>query len=116
MTLEAKAGGALSPGRALLYAAVDSRPGGLLAVEDPLKPGAEAAVKELHKLGLRVVMLTGDNRATAEAVARRAGIEEVLADVLPAEKAAAVKKLQAAGRTVAVDARVTAAINPARAP
>jgi len=101
-TLDAAAAAHRAEGRTLLYVAVDGRPGGLLAVEDAVKPGAEKAVKELRGLGLRLVMLTGDNRGTAEAVAKRLGITEVLAEVLPAEKAAAVKKLQDAGRVVAV--------------
>ncbi len=85
-----------------MYLARDGRPAGVLAVADTIKPGAAAAVASLRRLGIRVVMLTGDNLATAEAVAARAGIDEVLAEVLPGEKAAKVRELQSGGRLVAM--------------
>ena len=72
------------------------------AVADTVKPSAADAVAELHRLGMRTVMLTGDNAATAEAVAQAAGIGEVIAQVLPADKAAAIERLQAEGRRVAM--------------
>jgi Cu+-exporting ATPase len=75
---------------------------GLLGVADPIKPGAAEAIRALRDDGVRVVMLTGDDRATAEAVARRLGLDEVIAEVLPAEKAAVVRRLRAAGRIVAM--------------
>ena len=77
-----------------ILVAVDGRMGGVLAVADPLKEDAVAAVQELHRLGLRTAMITGDNRRTAEAVARRVGIDEVRAEVLPDGKVAEVRRLQ----------------------
>lgn len=84
-----------------LYAAVDGRSAALVAVADPLKDSARGAVAALHRLGLRVVMLTGDDRRTAEAVAREARIDEVHAELLPDDKVAVVRRLQADGRKVA---------------
>ncbi|MDT0630764.1 heavy metal translocating P-type ATPase [Rubrivirga litoralis] len=98
----ALAGGAgrlAAEGKTPLYAAVDGRVVAALAVADPVKETTPAAIDALHRAGLRVAMVTGDNRATAEAVAARLGIDEVLAEVLPADKAQAVTDLQAeAGR------------------
>ncbi|HEY0634556.1 MAG TPA: HAD-IC family P-type ATPase, partial [Gammaproteobacteria bacterium] len=82
--------------------AVDGTAAGLLAVADPVKETTPEALRQLHEEGLQVVMLTGDNRVTAEAVARRLGIDRVEAEVLPAQKAAIVKQLQAEGRIVAM--------------
>ena len=87
-------------GKTPILVAVDGRPAAVLAVADTLKPDAAAAVAALHRLGLRVLMLTGDNRRTAEAIARRAGIDEVLAEVLPEQKTGQITALQAAGRRV----------------
>ena len=87
-------------GAGVVLIAVDGKPAGLLAVADPIKSSAPAAIAALHQDGIRIVMLTGDSRATAEAVARRLGIDEVIAEVLPEEKAAAIAKLQAEGRFV----------------
>ncbi|HEX7126838.1 MAG TPA: heavy metal translocating P-type ATPase [Thermodesulfobacteriota bacterium] len=89
-------------GETPMYVAVDGRGVGLVGVADTLGPGSREAVAELRALGLAVVMLTGDARATAEAIAAEAGIDEVLAEVLPHEKAEAVKALQARGRVVAM--------------
>src|SRR5437660_5113874 len=89
-------------GRGAMLVAIDGKPAGLLAVADPIKEGAREALAALRDEGIRVVMLTGDSRVTAEAVARRLGIEEVIAAVLPDEKAAAVKRLQQQGRCVAM--------------
>jgi Cu+-exporting ATPase len=87
-------------GRTVVFAAVDGKAAGLLAVSDPVKETAREAIRELHDEGMRIVMLTGDNRVSAEAVARQLGIDEVVAEVLPGEKAAVVKRLQDAGRFV----------------
>jgi Cu+-exporting ATPase len=75
---------------------------GLLGIADPIKPFAASAIRQLHDDGVRIVMLTGDHRTTAEAVARELGIDEVEAEVLPAAKAAVVERLQKAGRIVAM--------------
>ena len=92
--LEGGAGRLAAEGKTPLYAAVDGRVVAALAVSDPVKATTPAAIDALHAAGLRVAMVTGDNRATAEAVARRLGIDEVLAEVLPADKARAVADLQ----------------------
>jgi Cu+-exporting ATPase len=89
-------------GRTAVLVAVDGKPAGVLAVADPVKATTAEAVRLLHGEGLRIVMLTGDSRATAEAVARELGIDEVVAEVLPADKAAAVRRLQGEGRVVAM--------------
>ncbi len=89
-------------GRTTVAVARDGAVIGLLAVADTVRPGAADAVGQLHRLGLRTVLLTGDNEATARAVAGQVGIDEVLAEVLPADKAEAVARLRAGGRTVAM--------------
>ncbi len=89
-------------GRTVVLAAVDGRTAALLALADAPRPSARAAVAELHALGVSVVMLTGDNRATARRIADELGIDEVVAEVLPGDKAAEVAALQAAGRRVAM--------------
>ncbi len=86
----------------MLFVAIDGQPAGLLGVADPIKAGTPEALRDLHALGLRVVMLTGDSRATAEAVARRLGLDQVVAEVLPDQKAAEVSRLKADGRLVAM--------------
>jgi len=85
-----------------MYVAVDGASAGIIAVADTLKPESREAVAQLKALGLEVWMLTGDNRGTAEAIAREVGIEHVLAEVLPEEKSAKVIELQEQGRTVAM--------------
>ncbi|HSH82856.1 MAG TPA: heavy metal translocating P-type ATPase, partial [Herpetosiphonaceae bacterium] len=85
-----------------MYVAVDGASAGLIAVADTLKPESREAVAQLKALGLDVWMLTGDNRGTAEAIAREVGIEHILAEVLPEQKSDKVKALQAEGRTVAM--------------
>jgi Cu+-exporting ATPase len=87
-------------GKTTIHVAVDRRPGGLLGIADPVKPGARDAVRRLHELGLRVVMLTGDRRETAAAIAAEVGIDEVVAEVLPDGKAAEIARLQAGGTRV----------------
>jgi Cu+-exporting ATPase len=98
--LDARAEALAADGKTVVYVAFAGRLLGLVAAADPLKAEAPAVVARLRARGLRVVMLTGDRRRTAEAVARRAGIDEVLAEVLPEAKAAAIRSLQAAGRRV----------------
>ncbi|WP_225767456.1 heavy metal translocating P-type ATPase [Inquilinus sp. Marseille-Q2685] len=88
-------------GKSPLYAAIDGRLAAIIAVSDPIKPSTPEAIRALHALGLKVAMVTGDNRATAEAIARRLGIDEVAAEVLPEGKVEAVKRLGAGGRRVA---------------
>ena len=80
-------------GKSPLYAAIDGRLAAILAVADPLKPTSVAAVKALHEMGLKVAMITGDNARTARAIARQAGIDEVIAEVLPDGKVAALRAL-----------------------
>ncbi len=90
------------PARPLCMSSIDGEPAGTLGLADPVKPSAREAIEQLHRDGLRIVMLTGDNRSAAEVVARTLGIDEVQADVLPDGKADAVAKLQAQGRIVAM--------------
>lgn len=85
-----------------MLAAIDGHVAGVIAVADTVKEGSAEAIAELQALGLKVVMLTGDNRRTAEAIARIVGVDEVVADVLPGDKAAKVKALQGQGRVVAM--------------
>ncbi len=89
-------------GQTVMFVAVDGRPAGLLGITDPLKESSAEAIRALHGEGLRIVMLTGDSRTTAEAVARKLGIDEVVAEVLPDAKADAVKQLQSDGHVVAM--------------
>ncbi len=89
-------------GATVIFLAVDKRLASLFGVEDPIKESALEAIRELREEGLRIVMLTGDNRATAEAVARRLGIDEVIAEVLPEHKSDFVARLQNEGRVVAM--------------
>jgi Cu+-exporting ATPase len=89
-------------GQTVMFVAVDARAAGVVGVADPIKESAREAIAALHGEGLRVVMLTGDNRTTAEAVARTLGIDHVEADVLPEQKAAVVKNLQSKGERVAM--------------
>lgn len=89
-------------GEAVIFVAIDGAAAGLVIVADPIKDSARGAVDELHSDGVRVIMLTGDHRGPAEAVARKLGIDEVIAGVLPAEKGDAIKKLRQDGRVVAM--------------
>jgi Cu+-exporting ATPase len=89
-------------GRTVMFVAFDGRPAGLLAVADPIKPTSKAAIAALHEIGIRVVMLTGDSRATADAVAREMGIDEVHANVSPADKNHKIEELKLAGGRVAM--------------
>jgi P-type Cu+ transporter len=89
-------------GQTVMFVSVAGRFAGLLGVADPIKESARTAIRALHAEGLRILMLTGDNRTTAKVVADKLGIDDVIAEVLPQEKAAAVKKLQGEGRFVAM--------------
>jgi Cu2+-exporting ATPase len=91
-----------SQGRTVLHVVVDGTVAGAIAVEDEVRPESREAVDLLHRLGVRVAMITGDSQAVADAVARRLGIDEVAAQVLPADKAAAVRRFQEGGRKVAM--------------
>ncbi|RME61877.1 MAG: copper-translocating P-type ATPase [Alphaproteobacteria bacterium] len=89
-------------GQTVMYVAVDGRPAGLIGVADPIKATTPDAVKSLHEAGIRVVMLTGDSRATAEAIGRKLGIDEIHADVLPEDKNRIVRAFQDEGQIVAM--------------
>lgn len=100
--LEEKAQTFWNDGNTVVFLAENGRPVGLIALADTLKPQAKEVVTEIRRLGIEVVMVTGDNQRTAEAIARQAGIERVLADVLPENKSLEVKKLQDEGKIVAM--------------
>ncbi len=89
-------------GKTVMFLARDGKAGGVIAVADTLRPDAPLAIDQLHRLGIQVAMLTGDNRRTAQAIARQAGIDRVLAEVLPQDKAEEVRKLQGEKRKVAM--------------
>ena len=89
-------------GETVMYVTIDNRPAGLIGVADPIKDSTAEAIRALHEEGLKIVMLTGDNKVTAEAVARKLGIDRIIAEVLPEQKVEAVKQLQAEGRVVAM--------------
>jgi Cu+-exporting ATPase len=89
-------------GATVLFAAVDGRAAGLLAVADPIKPSTPEAVRDLRKAGLRLVMVTGDSRTTAQAIAGKLGIDEVVAEVRPDEKVDVIRRLQNEGRIVSM--------------
>jgi Cu+-exporting ATPase len=89
-------------GQTVMFVAVDGRPAGLVGVADPIKETTPEAIRQLHEEKLRIVMLTGDNRTTAEAVAKKLGIDDVIPEVLPDQKADVIKRLQQEGRVVAM--------------
>ncbi|MFA6901768.1 MAG: heavy metal translocating P-type ATPase [Gallionellaceae bacterium] len=100
--LPARADALRAEGQTVMFLAVDERIAGIIGVADPIKSTTAEAIRLLHEEGMRIVMLTGDNRKTAEAVAFKLNIDEVQAEVLPEQKAAVIKRLQAEGRIVAM--------------
>jgi Cu+-exporting ATPase len=100
MELEKQAGLLASQGKTSIYVALDGRPAGVIAVADTVKEDSAAAIAALKRLGIEVVMITGDNRHTAAAIARQVGIERVLAEVLPQDKALEIKRLQSEHKLV----------------
>lgn len=100
--LETQAEALRRDGKTVVHLAVDGKEAGLIAIGDPVKKSTPEAISDLRKEGLRLVMLTGDSRATAESVARALGIEEVIAEVLPEHKAEAIERLKSEGRRVAM--------------
>ena len=89
-------------GETVMFVVIDGRPAGLIGVADPIKATTAGALAALRAEGLRIVMLTGDNRTTAEAVAKKVGIDEIEAEVLPEQKHEVIRRLQAEGRIVAM--------------
>jgi Cu+-exporting ATPase len=100
--LATKADSLRADGQTVMFVTVDGKAAGLIGVADPIKETTPEAIRQLHEEGIRIVMLTGDSRTTAEAVARKLNIDEVVAEVLPSQKVDVVKKFQAAGRFVAM--------------
>jgi Cu+-exporting ATPase len=100
--LQEKAEAYRKQGQTVMLVAVDNQAAGLIGVADPIKSSTAEAIKALHQENIRLVMLTGDNRVTAEAVASQLGIDDIRADVLPEQKNQVIKELQAEGRTVAM--------------
>jgi Cu+-exporting ATPase len=100
--LEARADELRRDGATAMFVAIDNRPAGIIAVADPIKPTTSAALASLRADGIRIVMLTGDNRTTAQAVANKLGISDVEAEVLPDQKNAIVRRLRGEGRVVAM--------------
>jgi Cu+-exporting ATPase len=101
-TLAGRADQLRASGQTVMYVAIEGRAAGLLGVADPIKASTAPAIKALHEDGVRIVMLTGDNQITAKAVARTLGIDDVIAEVLPAGKADEVRRLQETGQVVAM--------------
>jgi Cu+-exporting ATPase len=100
--LDAGAGRLAEEGKTPMYVAIDGKAAGIVAVADVVKPSSRAAIERLQKMGIEVAMITGDNRRTAEAIARQVGVDRVLAEVLPEDKSAEVARLQEEGRKVAM--------------
>ena len=100
--LEAHSDKLASEGKTPMYVAIDGRLAGIVAVADVVKSSSRAAIESLHKMGIEVAMITGDNRRTADAIAKQVGIDRVLAEVLPQDKSNEVKKLQGEGKKVAM--------------
>jgi Cu+-exporting ATPase len=100
--LQARADEHRGQGEGVMFVAVEGKLAGIIVVADPVKDTAADAIAELHRDGIRIVMLTGDNRRTADAVARRVGIDDVMAEVLPEQKQAKIEQLRNEGRRVAM--------------
>jgi Cu+-exporting ATPase len=100
--LEPEAARLAEEGKTPMFVAIGGAPAGVIAVADPIRETSVRAIQRMHDLGLEVIMLTGDNRRTAEAIARQVGIDRVVAEVLPADKSREVQRLQREGRTVAM--------------
>jgi Cu+-exporting ATPase len=100
--LEAKADALRGEGQTVMFVAVEGKAAGLVGVADPIKESTPEAIRALHEEGIRIVMLTGDNKRTADAVAKKLGLDEVIAEVLPDQKVDVVKRLQSEGRFVAM--------------
>ncbi len=100
--LQADADRLAEEGKTPMFVALDQKLAGIIAVADVMKPSSKRAVEKIHAMGIEVVMITGDNRRTAEAIATQVGIDRVLAEVLPQDKASEIKKLQAEGVKVAM--------------
>jgi Cu+-exporting ATPase len=94
--------GLQTAGQTVISISIDDKPAGLIGVADAIKPSAKQAIDELHRRNIQVVMMTGDNRRTADAVAQELGIDQVFAEVMPEDKAAKVKELQSQGKVVAM--------------
>ena len=103
-------------GQTVMFVVIDGEPAGLIGVADPVKETTPEAIRELHATGLRIVMLTGDSETTAKAVARKLGLDEVIAEVLPDQKANAIRRLQQQGRVVAMGWQATASTTRRRSP
>jgi Cu+-exporting ATPase len=102
LPLAAEADALRRDGSTVIFMAIDGKPAGIFAIADPIKPTTPNAISALHQQGMRILMLTGDNRTTAEAVARKLGINEVEAEVLPDHKSEVVQRLRKEGRVVAM--------------
>jgi Cu+-exporting ATPase len=100
--LASKAETLRAEGKTVIFVVIDGRPTGLLAVADPIKSSTPEAIRALHQEGIRLVMLTGDSRTTANAVARKLAIDEVIAEVLPDQKVDVIKRLQGQGHFVSM--------------
>jgi Cu+-exporting ATPase len=100
--VEAQADALRKGGQTVMLVAIDKTQAGLIGVADPIKESSREAIKLLHEEGIEVIMLTGDNQTTAQAVAAQLGLDKVIAEVLPEQKSEVVKKLQAEGKTVAM--------------
>jgi Cu+-exporting ATPase len=100
--LQARAETYRRDGQTVMFVALDGKPAGLIGVADPIKETTPDAIEALHKAGMKVVMLTGDSKATAEAVARQIGIDEIHADVSPEDKNRIIRELQSTGAVVAM--------------